>query len=134
MRLVTAAWGTVPIRDDVARVGISRGGPRGHPGGYKMYKALAPGPWFNSVSFEEYQRLYRAQLDQLDPDKVLAELTELAKGRPVVALLCFERPPWSETNFCHRRMFADWLGERKGIDVVELDPAAGRLPTCFPLP
>jgi hypothetical protein len=26
--------------------------------GFKMYKALASGPWFNSVDAEEYRRLY----------------------------------------------------------------------------
>lgn len=41
------------------RIGISRGLPHRVPPGYRMYRKLAPGPWFKSVGRDEYQRRYR---------------------------------------------------------------------------
>lgn len=43
-----------------------------------MYRKLAPGPWFSSVGDNEFRQRYLALLDQLDPQKVIAELKELA--------------------------------------------------------
>jgi hypothetical protein len=63
----TAAWST-PLDPSYCRIGISRGVPRQQPAGFKKYRKLAPGPWFNSVTPEEYDRLYRAEvLDRLHP-------------------------------------------------------------------
>lgn len=54
--IVTASWFSV-LLPDYARIGISRGQPRGQSG-YRMYRKLAPGPWFNAVPIDEYERLY----------------------------------------------------------------------------
>lgn len=48
----TASWAT-KLPDDHLRVGISRGTPRRLPAGYRVFRSLAPGPWFNSVGIEE---------------------------------------------------------------------------------
>jgi hypothetical protein len=74
------------------RIGISRGTPRfGVPAGYRIYRKLAPGPWFNSVPAEEFiARYYGEVLDQLDPRRVAAELRQLAGDR-IPVLCCFER-------------------------------------------
>jgi len=47
---------------DLAVYRIARFAPRGTPAGFRVYKPLAPGPWFNSVSKPEYERRYFAQL------------------------------------------------------------------------
>ena len=84
-----------------------------------MYKPLAPGSWFNSVPEDVYRTLYFDQLAKLDARGVLADLTGLAAGAEPV-LLCYERPPFTADNWCHRRMAASWLEQALGIDVPEL--------------
>jgi hypothetical protein len=88
---------------------------------------LAPGDWFKSVDRPEYERLYAAQLANLDPYQVVADLQELAGGAEPV-LLCWERPPFSATNFCHRRLVAAWLETHTGVVVDELDLSAQSTP------
>jgi hypothetical protein len=121
----TASWFT-KLPDDHKRIGISRGTPRRMPAGYRVYKALAPGPWFNSVSIEEYYHLYRTEiLGPLDPRAVADHLTMLAGGL-VPVLLCYERPPSQSTliagegDWCHRAMVAEWLAEALGVVVPEV--------------
>ncbi|HXP75974.1 MAG TPA: hypothetical protein VN823_17655 [Stellaceae bacterium] len=83
----TASWAT-KLPDDHLRVGISRGVPRRLPAGYRVYRALAPGPWFNSVGIEEYYHLYRTEiLGPLDPRLIADALLALGNGR-VPVLLC----------------------------------------------
>ncbi len=36
-------------------------------------------------------------------------------------LLCWERPPFSETVWCHRRMVAAWLERELGLIVPEVE-------------
>jgi hypothetical protein len=116
----TASWFT-PLPPDHARIGISRGVPRfGAAGkGYRLFKALNPGPWFRScATAEEYVERYAAEiLGPLDPVKVAEQLLELAGGR-VPTLCCFERvggPQW-----CHRSLAARWLSDGLGVPVPEL--------------
>jgi len=107
LTVVTSSWST-QLPEGYARIGISRGSPRGQRG-YRTYRALAPGPWFSSVSEDEYCRRYRALLDALDPRKVLAILAELA-GPRIPALLCFERPP-PDPSWCHRGLVSAWFAD-----------------------
>jgi hypothetical protein len=101
------------------RISIARWTPRHTPAGYRVYKRLAPGPWFNSVGIEEYCHLYGEILKKLDPKRVYAELVALvAPEEPV--LLCWEVPPFTaprpipqvgltvvgRSNWCHRRLVA----------------------------
>ena len=112
---VTSSW-SAKLPESYARIGISRGQPRGQSG-YKMYRALAPGDWWNSVTPEEYSERYFAQLAKLDPAEVLAELASLADGR-IPALLCFEKPHDADA-WCHRAFCSVWLKATVGIDVFE---------------
>ena len=112
----TASWFT-PLPDDHIRIGISRGAPRRMTAGYRLYKALAPWPWFNSVGIDEYYSRYRTEiLGPLDPRKVRDDLDGLAAGRTPV-LLCYERP--GGADWCHRAMAAEWLAEALGVAVPE---------------
>ena len=113
--LVTSSWYT-RLPATYARIGISRGTPRGQKG-FRMYRDLAPGPWFRSVSTEEYCCRYMAQLDKLDPRQVLDELIALAGGR-LPALLCFEGPP-PDPRWCHRGLVSAWLNDVLGLRVCE---------------
>lgn len=117
MNIITSSWFT-KLPDDHQRIGISRGTPRGAKAGYRMYRKLAPGPWFSSVDVETYGRLYQTEvLDLLDPHQVAAELQALAGGR-IPVLLCFERAGTS--TWCHRALAAAWLAEGLGVPVPEL--------------
>lgn len=101
------------------RISIARSTPRNSPPGYKVFKPLAPGPWFNSVPEDTYRELYFDQLGQLDPSGVAATLHALAVGAEPV-LLCWEKPPFHSANWCHRRMVAEWFKKELGIDVPEM--------------
>jgi Protein of unknown function, DUF488 len=112
----TASWSTV-LPDDHQRIGISRGVPRRQPAGFRLYRALAPGPWFNSTGTDEFAHRYRTEiLAPLDPRSVVADLKRMAGDR-VPVLLCYEiagGPQW-----CHRTLAAEWLNDTLGIQVPE---------------
>lgn len=82
----------------------------------REYKQLAPKYWFFKKykldgDAEFYTAQYQAEvLDLLDPKEVLRDLGEDA------VLLCYEKPG----QFCHRRLVAEWLEEKLGIEVKEL--------------
>jgi hypothetical protein len=113
----TSSWFT-PLPATHFRIGISRGQPRNAVAGFRMYRKLAPGPWFNSVGIDEYLHLYQAEvLDRLDPATVVHELDELAVGR-IPVLLCYEKPDGSG-GFCHRSLVSVWLANTLGLVVPE---------------
>lgn len=107
------------------RVSIARFAPRGCPAGYKIYKALAPGPWFNSVSKEEYLKRFCFEvLAPLKPIHVYDELHRLVGDGVEPVLLCWEVPPFTDSNWCHRRIVAEWFQRTLQKTVPELDPGA----------
>jgi hypothetical protein len=114
----TASWFT-PLPPGHARIGISRWVPRRTPAGYRVYRKLAPGPWFNScVTPEEYDRRYQTEiLGPLNPAIVAAELAELGRG-DIPVMLCFERP--NTGQWCHRALAAEWLNKHLGVLVPEV--------------
>lgn len=115
-KVMTSSWFTA-LPAGYKRIGISRGTPRGQMAGFRLFKQLAPGAWFNSVGPLEYDRLYRAEiLGPLDPAKVMAQLQELADGQ-IPVLLCFEKA--GSGQWCHRAMAARWLAEHLGEPVPE---------------
>lgn len=116
----TASW-FVKLPADHIQVGISRGVPRGMPSGYKRYRALEPGSWFNSVSISEYLARYNAILATLDPRRVADELVAAGSGR-IPVMLCFENVAGVQEGklWCHRHLAAQWLEDKLGIRVEEV--------------
>ncbi len=104
------------------RIAITRGSaPRSTPSGYRYYRALAPTWGMLKLSYQKYRIVYFAEvLGRLDPATVMGDLERLAEGHEPV-LLCFERPPFTETNWCHRRMAGEWFADSLEIDVPEID-------------
>lgn len=104
------------------RISIARFAPRNTPAGFKVYKPLAPGPWFNSVPEDVYRELYFAQLADLDAAAVVGDLLHLAAGAEPI-LLCYESVKDIATGatYCHRHMVAEWLKRELGIDVPEIE-------------
>ena len=114
----TASWFT-PLGPEYQRIGISRGTPRGHPAGYQMFRTLAPGDWFKNIDRAEYEQRFQAEvLDPLNPQRIWDMLQAKANGREPV-LLCFERPPFTATNWCHRRLVAAWFERHLEVRVPE---------------
>lgn len=74
-----------------------------------------------------YLPRYAAILDALDPQKVWDDLHRLAGDQEPI-LLCWERPPFTPTNWCHRRLVADWLQDRLGVEVPEYWTATSQSP------
>jgi hypothetical protein len=114
--------GFFDYRQGPGRVSIARFAPRGYPAGFRVFRALAPGQWFNKVSELEYRRLYLMEiLRPLDPRRVWDDLHALVSPHEPV-LLCYERQKDLETGttYCHRRMVASWFRDELGCDVDEL--------------
>ena len=107
---------------DSGRISIARWAPRKTPAGFRIYKPLAPGLWFNKVTRPEYERLYTDQLGLLDPETVWADLHELA-GEHEPVLLCWERPEdlISGKTFCHHRMVAEYFTARSAMRFLSMD-------------
>lgn len=102
------------------RISIARYAPRGTLAGFKIYKPLAPGPWFNAVREDMYRELYFAQLSELDAATVVKELEGLAGGAEPI-LMCYETATdiAAGKTYCHRHMVAEWLKSTLGIEVLE---------------
>lgn len=112
----TASWLTYR---GPGRIGISRGMPRRAEAGFRMYRALAPHREMLGMAFDDYRPIYVGGiLARLDPQETWDRLHALAYPHEPV-LLCFERPPFTRDNFCHRHLVAEWFGERLGHEVPE---------------
>jgi hypothetical protein len=117
--IVTASWFT-PLPEGHVRVGISRGVPRrGLQAGFRLYRKLAPGAWFNDgLDPTEWEARYRTEvLDRLDPRVVQDEIMQRA-GDQIPVLCCFERVGGGQ--WCHRALAAAWLAEGLGVAVPEI--------------
>lgn len=119
MNIFTGCWFTYR---GTGRVGISQGVPKGGvPKGYLEMKKLAP-TW-GMVKMKD-QALYREcyfrdVLSKFKPIDIHDQLMQMHGGADVV-LLCWERPPWTDSNWCHRRMLSDWFEEGLGLVVDEV--------------
>lgn len=114
---MTASW-FAKLPAGAAPVGVSRGVPRGKAGCRRL-RELEPGPWFNSVSPDQYLTRYRKVLDGLDPGAIRDQL--LAYG-DVSVMLCWEAAHDCHVGnkWCHRHLAAQWLEDRLGIEVQEV--------------
>lgn len=101
------------------RISIARYAPRFTPAGFRQFRALAPDADMLKMSRTLYLPRYQAILDRLDPQQTWDQLHALAGGHEPV-LLCWERPPFTASNWCHRRLVADWLALSLGVEVPEL--------------
>ncbi len=101
------------------RIGITVGRPRGIRG-YRLYSALAPRRAWLNLPYPAYRQLYFTEiLAPLCPNEVEKALRDLASPHEPV-LLCYERPPFTDANWCHRRMVAEWFHDEIGLEVPEL--------------
>lgn len=121
MQFFTASYFTY---SGEGRVGISQGTPRGVKAGYRLYRKLAP-TWdmVKRMTREQYDAAFAEILARLDPARVVAELQALHPTSDRIVLLCYERPPFTEENWCHRTTVAKWLEDSLGIEVREVSDA-----------
>ena len=135
----------VPYQTGLVKVGIARGHPK-WMSQVPQYLPLAPSGrllamWpkgqASRISEGEWTRRYAAELDELDPLKVIADLARLMEGVRTdgrgVVLCCYEK----HRPECHRDTAGLWLEEHTGIPVDEFRPALvdqpeqGRLPEIW---
>lgn len=97
-------------------VSIALKAPTGFTG--RQYKRLAPrwdllsGYKNGTINNEQYEQIYKQTvLDKLNPQTVYSDLGEDA------VLLCWEKPE----KFCHRHLVAEWLNEKLGLKIKEID-------------
>lgn len=81
---------------------------------------LAPGPWFNSVTRDEYERLFSAQLAALAAQQVWDRLHALvAPHEPVLLWRERKAPVECGATWCHRHMVAAWFQRELKLHAVE---------------
>jgi hypothetical protein len=113
--IYTGCWFS-KLPPDYIKVGVSLGVPKKMEKGYRLYKKLAPGPWFNSVSPAVYRQRYFDELSLLDPEQVVNEIEGLADDR-IPVLVCWERP--TQPEWCHRAFISAWLADKLNLVVPE---------------
>ncbi|MGV9272294.1 hypothetical protein [Streptomyces griseosporeus] len=86
-------------------------------------RELAPRRDYLSSPEPEFTAAYRADLDQVGPERIAARLRQItqAEGDHRLVLLCFEDLA-KPGLWCHRRVFAAWWKDATGDDVRELSP------------
>jgi hypothetical protein len=86
-------------------------------------RELAPRRDYLSSPEPEFTTAYRADLQQLGPERIAARLREIAatENDHRLVLLCFEDLT-KPGLWCHRRVFAAWWKEVTGDEVRELSP------------
>ena len=103
------------------RISISLGVPKGFEE-LPRYLALAPTSDILRIENEElYEARYLALLRGMNARQVERDLRALVPGHEPV-LCCWEKPPFTEKNWCHRRMAARWIEVQLGIRVPEFEP------------
>jgi hypothetical protein len=105
------------IPEGMEAVAISVGIPRWYRGRREI--RLAPTRAMLKMSQEEYDRLFRAKLKELDPK----ELFDAVGNNGV--MLCWEKPGES----CHRRLVAEWMESNLGIEITELGFERSEVPS-----
>ena len=110
------------LYDGPGRISIARTAPRQAKAGFRLYRPLNPGAWRSEPAYQQYDayrdRYFREVLGPLDAQHVWDELHRLA-GDAEPVLLCHEHL-LKPGGWCHRRLVAEWFGDRLGIDVPEL--------------
>jgi hypothetical protein len=120
----TGSWSSAGAMP--GRVGICLWAPRGAIAGFRLYRPLAPTKEMLKMSRAQYVPLYEAILAKLDPQKVWDDVHALAgkdaAGQQIEPImLCWERPPWTANNWCHRTMAAAFLEKHLGVKIPELN-------------
>lgn len=96
-------------------ISIARFGPRWMKFCGAWYAPLAPTLAMLKSSDNEFDALYWARLEALDPQRVYRDLVALAG--PDALLCCHEKPAYP----CHRLIVSSWLEATLGIRVPELN-------------
>lgn len=112
------------------RISIARYAPRGIRPGFRIYKQLAPLREMLKMPYPAYRDLYFSEiLGKLDPQQTWKELHALA-GMHEPVLLCWERLH-NPSEWCHRRMVAEWFERHLGVEVSEYNPESDQLSLGF---
>jgi hypothetical protein len=99
--------------------------------GMKRFERLATPAYMHKFEKARFCRHYvgRVLADQ-DPASVWRWLHDLAGEGVEPILCCWERAPFTASNWCHRTMVAAWFRDKLGEIVDEIEPPQLRLPGC----
>lgn len=119
MKIYTSYYGKLRnLPDTITPISIAAKKPNNLK--IKEYKKLAPKwtffqEWKKNQDNDFYiQHFYDEVLNNLNPSKVLEELTNLSDGKDI-ALICYEK----SGDFCHRYLVSKWLMKYFDIDIQE---------------
>lgn len=71
------------------------------------------------MPYEQYRAEYFHILEALDPERVVEEFGALAHPYEPL-LLCWEKPPLTSENWCHRTLVAEWFEQELAVKVPEI--------------
>lgn len=136
--LYTSYYGNPHLDPDKAfLVRISNSAPGEFPLNFTFQEAIPSwetivGPYKNGIITEiDFVIRYRRQIESKMFTVLLAldTIQEKAKalGFQDIVFLCYEKPG----QFCHRRVFAEWLQEKTGETVEEYHNPSSFEPTLF---
>lgn len=99
---------------EYAIVRVSRSAPAWLPFDVVEFPELYPswnlvyGIKQGTITWEDYERVYKEKLQAMEREEVLGELQRISEqqGGKDVVLLCYEAPGKN----CHRHLIAQWLG------------------------
>lgn len=117
MEIYTSYYGNIKklSREGIIPVGISLGIPKWFHG--HVLKYLAPTYYILNLEEQKYIPAYLDHLENIDMNRLRDDLSIISNsaGGKDIALLCYEKPE----EFCHRRLFAEWLKEKTGYEIKE---------------
>ena len=94
----------------------------------EVSELMPRGLFGKGLSEAEFTARYRERLAKVGVDRLRRQFDAISRrhGGARLVCLCFE----PVGQFCHRRVFAEWLQERTGQVVPEVEPAQLHLPTA----
>lgn len=111
MKIYTSYYARAKQFLNMTHIRISTSAPKWYPIETKAIPELYPGfelvnaYKLGQVSEDEYVKQYTEKLSKLDKNVILQKIEQLSDGNDVL-LLCYEK----ESDFCHRHLVAQWLG------------------------
>jgi hypothetical protein len=118
-KVYTSYYGNIKklMANKIMPVGISIYPPKYFNG--TSYFVLAPTRDMLGMEYDEYKAKYIRLLEERGVDRILQDLNTIADGKDI-ALLCYESLK-KEDEWCHRTMFAEYVKEKAGFEVIEFE-------------
>ena len=86
-------------------------------------KEIMPWGMLKITNIEVFRKLYYDALDKYGVERIRRSIDKYKENGKDIVLLCYEDIRKGPSDWCHRRVFADWWKSRTGEDIEELREA-----------